>query len=186
MSSSATTERRRGLSPLMGASLVGGAAIVAAVIITVSVLSSGAKPATDSLVGKYVAAFTIPGLTGPTVHAPWTSGQPAAILFLASWCTPCKAELPRLAAYLKDHDLGNVRVIGIDVGDETGPARSFVRATGVTFPVGTDPQSSLAADEFNLFGLPDTVFVNGDGVVSNVVMGSISNHTFALDVAALH
>ena len=66
------------------------------------------------------------------------AGQPVIVNFFASWCTPCKKETPLLAKfYTSSH--GKVVIIGVDANDEAGPAKKFVQAADVTYPVGRRP-----------------------------------------------
>ena len=176
MSLSDTPESvRRGPSPMMWISLGLGAVVAAVLIVVVSLATGGSATPTNVLDGTRVASFSIPSLDHGRVVAPWRSGHPAVVLFFASWCGPCTAEIPRVATFVEHHHLGRVRVVGVDVNDGVSAGRSFVRHAGVRFPVGVDPRSNLSSREFRLPGLPDTVFVNGDGVVTSVVVGSVSN-----------
>jgi thiol-disulfide isomerase/thioredoxin len=170
---------------MMLVSIVLGSVLAIGLIVVVSILTGGSTQATNVLDGTHVTAFSVPGLYGGTVRAPWATHHPAVVVFVASWCGPCKAEVPRVAAYASRHQLGSVRFVAIDVNDEAGPAKSFLTQAKVAFPVGTDEDSTLSSDEFHLAGLPDTVFVNASGYVTEVVVGSVSNGELATDINEL-
>jgi thiol-disulfide isomerase/thioredoxin len=164
--------------------------VLAVVLITVVSLLTGGKvtnaSSSNALDGQTVAVFHATGLDGGTVTAPWASGHPTVLLFFASWCAPCHREVPRVAAYLRAHrNLGDVRVLAVDVADEASSAKAFVRAAGLDVTVVTDPNRSLAQGTFSLVGLPDTVFVTNHGVVENVHQAGITNAALAAGIAAL-
>lgn len=92
------------------------------------------------------------------------TGTPTVINLWASWCGPCKAELPILAgAHTAYGD--RVRFIGIDFADQApSAARSLARSAGVTYPLYADPTSSIRKD-LAVIGLPQTVFVDAQGTI---------------------
>jgi len=112
-------------------------------------------------------------LTG--AHGPH---RPTAITFFASWCTPCRRELPEIAGVARAEAAqgGRVVFLGVDGNDDPASGLAFARASGVTFPVAVDATSSVAP-RFGLYGYPDTVFVDAGGDVAGVVRGPISAAT---------
>jgi thiol-disulfide isomerase/thioredoxin len=82
----------------------------------------------------------------------------------ASWCTPCRAELPAIQAYAAS---GRVRVLGVDTQDTTTGARSTIDDFGLTFPILSDPDRRLLA-AVDRSALPATLFVDADGGVRYV------------------
>ncbi|MBW4030043.1 MAG: TlpA family protein disulfide reductase [Acidobacteria bacterium] len=177
-------------SPMMFVSLGIGAAIALALIVVVSVLTGGSvKNATTpppALVGTTLPAISESSLSGPTIAAPWTSHHPTVVVFFASWCGPCRHELPALAKYLAAHSLGKVSILGVDTQDTRASGQRVVTKDHLNFPVLFDPSSTVAAGKFQLAGLPDTVFVSAEGVVKNVHIGAISTAQFAAGVSALN
>lgn len=171
---------------------IGIGVVVAVALIAVVSALTGAKvtnnnvtlPKTD-LIGKHVKSFTLTGLNGGEEAAPWTAGRPSVLVFFASWCTPCRGEIPRVATWVRSHHLGTVEVLGIDANDERGAAQSFVRKDGVTFPVAFDGDGTVTSSVFGFAQLPETVFVTAKGVVTDVHFGAISTAALAAGVHAL-
>ena len=164
-----------------------GTVLAVALIVVVSLLTGG-RPATSSappnaVVGTRASSFALPSLAGGTLRPPYDAGHHTALVFMASYCAPCRAELPRLVAYLRSHSTGSLRVVGVDSSDQRSAALAFVRADHVPFPVAFDPTSTVASS-FQLVAIPDTVFVNARGRVVNVVIGKITPAQFARDAAA--
>jgi thiol-disulfide isomerase/thioredoxin len=162
---------------MMFVSLGLGTVVAIALIAVVSVLTGGkATPnngTTSALVGTHVKSFSLGGLNGGTQSAPWTSGRASVLIFFASWCGPCKSEMPKVVAYLRTHDPSPVEVLGIDANDERGAARAFVNKDRVTFPVAFDANGIVTSGVFSFLTVPESVFINAKGVVTRVYFGAI-------------
>jgi thiol-disulfide isomerase/thioredoxin len=175
---------------MMFVSLGLGTVVAIALITVVSVLTggkatpnNGAPP--SALVGTHVKSFTLSGLNGGPVSAPWTSGRASVLIFFASWCGPCKAEMPKVAAYLRTHDSSPVEVLGMDANDERAAARAFVSKDGVNFPVAFDANGDVTSGDFSFLTVPETVFLNAKGVVTQVYFGAIPVKQLAQGIKSL-
>jgi peroxiredoxin len=124
-------------------------------------------------VGNRVERYSLPGLNGGTEEAPWAKGHPAVLIFFASWCIPCQGEMPKVAAYISTHPSGNVVVMGIDSSDAQPLAQAFTRKDHVTFPVAFDASNAVTSGIFKFGQIPETVFVDGSGIVKQVYYGAI-------------
>jgi len=132
--------------------------------------------------------FTLPALgsAGEKVGVPADGGgdgRPAVVLFFASWCSPCRKEIPALAAaYRSQQDrhsrLVRVALIGVDGNDPTSNALAFVHGSGVTFPVGADVDFTVTQTLFDFNYLPESVFVEGNGTIAGIHFGALSTGAF--------
>jgi thiol-disulfide isomerase/thioredoxin len=126
-------------------------------------------PGDGASVDGGLPAITLPCFGGgPSVDLSTLRG-PLVVNLWASWCGPCRQEMPVLQAF--DQQYGDrVPVLGIDYSDpQTGQAMSLVEDTGATYPLLADPQSELdGADPFpTLRGLPFLALVDEDGRVAH-------------------
>jgi len=162
--------------------------VVAITLISVVSYFTGGKVTTplsqSALVGTKVPAFGGTSPNGTAVTAPWKSGHPAVLVFFASWCTVCHEELPAVSSYLKSHYLGNVEVAGVNYLDSPSKGAAIAKATGFTYPILEDG-GSVTQGLFYFAGLPDTVFVNAKGVVTDVVSKAITTAQLAAGLASL-
>jgi thiol-disulfide isomerase/thioredoxin len=171
-------------------SIGAGTAIAIIAIVVVSIVTGGhvtnndGEP-TSNLVGKSVASFSLSGLESGTVVAPWKAHHAAVLIFFASWCGPCQSEMPKVAAYLRHHNEGSIYIVGIDANDQRGAAKTFVKKSGVTFPVAFDANGVVTAQTFKFLTLPETAFVTAKGKVNRVYFGAIPKDTLVRDIAAL-
>ena len=101
-------------------------------------------------------------------------GQPTIINFWATWCTSCVAELPDLKALQQDAGAGRLNVVAINAGEDSAAAKRFLNQLDApAFRVGMDP-TLVVADAYGVFGLPQSVFVDADGVVRAIYTGQLS------------
>jgi thiol-disulfide isomerase/thioredoxin len=123
----------------------------------------GGDPATGPLAGVVVPCLGAPGTVDLGAAL---AGRPALLNFWASWCQPCRAELPALEAYAARPDA--VPVLGVDVRDDPRSALSLLREIGVTLPSVTDPDDRLRAAVSLPPALPVSYVVRADGGVVRV------------------
>jgi thiol-disulfide isomerase/thioredoxin len=120
-------------------------------------------PAAGPLVGVVVPCLGAPGTVDLGVAL---AGRPALINVWASWCQPCRAELPALAAYAARSDA--VPVLGVDVRDDPRSALALLRELGVTLPSVIDPDDRLRVALALPPALPVSYVVRADGSVVRV------------------
>lgn len=98
-------------------------------------------------------------------------GVPLVINFWATWCAPCRSEMPgleRLSRRIAPH---RVRVIGITVDHDLNLAREFARALGLTFPIFVDGDGKTLQTLLRVKALPETVLVSADGAIVARIAG---------------
>ncbi len=146
------------------------ALLATAAVLAIAGAGCGSEPGTDAL-----PAVELTALDGTTTARADDITGPAVINLWATWCGPCRAELPAFeAVHLRLAD--RVRFVGVNQGDEGGPAASFLDEVGVSFEQYLDLDGAFS-DELSITGLPATVFVAADG--------STELHAGALDEGEL-
>jgi len=129
-------------------------------------------PVTTLPIGSTAPAFALPRLGGGTpVTLAASRGTPTVVNFFASWCRDCQAELAAFAG-LADRTQGRVDVVGVDANDGDGSAaRVLLTKAGATYPVGVDSQAATAT-AYLLSALPVTFFLDAQGRVVHVALGT--------------
>ncbi|HEY1178759.1 MAG TPA: TlpA disulfide reductase family protein [Phytomonospora sp.] len=120
--------------------------------------------------GDAFTALTLPCLGGGTVTGepmPLASGTPMVVNMWASWCGPCRDELPAIESFATK---GTVAVLGVNTQDTEQAARAIVEEFALTFPSRFDPDGQLLA----LLGkriLPATVLITAEGTIAHTYTG---------------
>lgn len=101
-------------------------------------------------------------------------GRVVLVNLWATWCEPCKQEMPALQAFHDKYESEGFTVIGINDGDPTGDVVQFVRDFKLTFPVWLDPTYIATEDAFKTLGLPSSFVIDRNGVVRLYWIGAIN------------
>ena len=122
--------------------------------------------------GKPAPTFTLRRLDN---DAPFSlqqyKGKPVVINFWASWCGPCKYEHPVLEWAVREYG-DRAQFVGIIFEDEENAARDFLTRNGSPMPQLIDPNSRVSVD-YGVSGVPETYFINSEGVIVDKYVGPI-------------
>ena len=131
--------------------------------------------------------FTVYDEKGNKVKLSDFKEKPVVLNFWASWCPPCKGEMPHFdSQYQKEKD--NVVFLMIDLVDgqrETQEkGQNYVKEQGFAFPVYFDKEQE-AANTYGISAIPDTVFIDRDGYIVNAYQGAIDEATLAAGIESI-
>jgi cytochrome c biogenesis protein CcmG, thiol:disulfide interchange protein DsbE len=101
-------------------------------------------------------------------------GQVVMINVWATWCLPCRVEMPSIEALYRDYGPKGLKVLAVSIDDpgtdET--IRSFVKQYGLTFEVLHDPKAKIS-ETYDILGYPETLIVGKDGVIRKKLMSAV-------------
>ena len=140
-----------------------------------------------SVIGQPAPAVQLPDPAGEIQALSQWQGRPMLINFWATWCPPCRKEIPDLIALHQAFEEQGLVVVGIAL-DDPEPVRRFIRDFGIDYPVLVEEGrgTQMNADFGNALGiLPYTVYVDADGVIRKVHRGVLTRDQGRKDVRAL-
>jgi peroxiredoxin len=123
-------------------------------------------------------------LQGNPVSLAETRGQVVLVNNWATWCPPCKEEMPALEAYYKKHRDQNFNLIAIEAGEPAAEVADFVRQYRLTFPVWLDP-GSTATTAFHNDALPSSYVIDTQGAVRLAWSGATDLKTLEMYVTPM-
>jgi peroxiredoxin len=137
---------------------------ISALLVT-ALLASSAQAA-----GSAAPDFTLPARDGSTVHLSELKGQVVMINFWATWCGPCRQEMPLLAQLQSKYEPLGFTLLGVNVEPDSAAAQNWLKGMAVDFPILFDRKNAVA-ESFGVQGMPSSVFVDRAGNVRYVHRG---------------
>jgi thiol-disulfide isomerase/thioredoxin len=128
---------------------------------------------------KNAADFALPDLFDETIIRRRSDydGRPLILNFWASWCAPCREEMPALQRAYETNRDDELVVLGVNETyiDDIEAARDFVNELGLTFPSIRDDSGDMSSQLYRVIGLPTSVFITPAGDVAHVQIGQMSD-----------
>ena len=144
------------------------------------VLDQGAQSSAIH-VGDPVPDFWLQLEDGRYVRLSDLRGKPVVINFWATWCPPCRAEMPEFVKAAADDD---VIVLAVNDGEDRRLVEDFAAAFGMTMPVVLD-RDSVLSERYLVQGLPTTYFVDSEGKLSSLAVGQLTPDALEERLAAV-
>jgi peroxiredoxin len=110
-------------------------------------------------------------------------GKAVVLNFWATWCAPCRTEIPQLVAADERYSDDELVIVGVNMQEGKGIVRPYAEDYGIEFPVAIDVDGEVG-DAYRLLGLPVTYFIDSDGVVRSVFTGPFERAEGDTDVRA--
>jgi thiol-disulfide isomerase/thioredoxin len=168
---------RREPAPLIGWIVVAALFTIAGLLFwrSISIVTAVPASATSSglaHLGSRAPSIPLRTLTGSSIALRAYSGKPLWVNFFATWCPPCKDELPQIERrYERLHPSGLV-VLGIDQQEETKVIKPFIVLFGLRYPILID--NAKPPNAYFLQALPTSVFIDRDGIVRFIQIGEMT------------
>jgi peroxiredoxin len=125
------------------------------------------------LVGQNAPVFDLLDDNGTSVSLARYRGRVVLMNLWASWCPPCRAEMPDLQRLAADYRDTNLTIVGVNEGESADRARDFAASLRIAFPIWLDDQQRYGR-VYAALGLPTTVIVGPDGVVVRGFDGALT------------
>jgi peroxiredoxin len=150
-------------------------AFVGAVLAACAILPASAiAPATTA------PDFTLRSVSGPNLRMQEQRGRVVLVNFWATWCAPCRKEMPHLNRLYEKYRASGFVLLGVNVDDDTSKAAAVAEQLGLKFPVLLDSEKK-ASKLYDLNAMPSTVLVDRDGRVRYVHRGYLDGYEDTYD-----
>ncbi len=141
-----------------------------------AVAAAGSLPPAPAI-GHPAPEITLTNTNGQTFKLSDLRGTPVVLNFWATWCPPCRAELPELQA-ASERLTGQVAVIGVNQGEAPADVQAFAQQLGLTFEIPLDTRME-ASRLYLVRSLPTTFFIDRAGVVRQMQVGPLTEATLS-------
>lgn len=178
-----TKKNRRKNNSNAGLTFILGVGLVLIGLATLLVLTGGKDTATSQPISRSVTPMEV-NYPAPELSLQNVNGAAESLIDYrdkvvlvnnwATWCPPCKAEIPTLEAYYKAHTTDGFVIIGVEAGEPQNDVLKFVQDNGMTYPVWID-LNGAALDAFNNENLPSSYVIDRTGTVRLAWVGEISS-----------
>jgi peroxiredoxin len=129
---------------------------------------SGSKTGLE--VGNTPPDFKLNTLSGETVKLSDYKGKKVMLNFWATWCPPCKAEMPEMQKFYETNK-DKVEILAVNI-DTQNDVKGFVENAGLTFPILLDEKNEVNKD-YQIVSIPTTFFINEKGVITQKFIGQM-------------
>jgi thiol-disulfide isomerase/thioredoxin len=157
------------------------AALIAGLVAVLGV-QHAATGSTHFTVGRPAPRFAIDSLDGGKITSDKFRGRAVFLNFFATWCRPCKLELPYITKQYAQSSSG-IAFVGVDEEESAAAVEAFDRLMGITYTVGID-QGGVSAD-YLIEVIPTSVFIDRHGIVRAINRGYLTAERLEQDLGLI-
>ncbi len=141
--------------------------------------AAGAAPARTA-----APNFKLNDLNGKAIQLSALRGKVVLLDFWATWCPPCRAEIPYFIGFYKTYKGKGLEIIGLSVGEKPETVKQFVQSNGINYPIAiTSGQIEQAYG--GIRGIPTTFLIDKQGRIANKLIGYHDKEVFEKEIQAL-
>ena len=136
-------------------------------------------------IGNKAPVFSLPDVNGKvwSLATVVKTHKITVVNFWATWCPPCRGEIPELVAFYKGFAAKGIQILAVDLQEEPKAVRAFASKQGMTFPVLID-KTGIVADKYGISGIPTTYILDARGVVRDAIVGGTTGSVLRKKVQA--
>jgi thiol-disulfide isomerase/thioredoxin len=125
-------------------------------------------------IGKLAPDFQLQDIENQSISLSNLRGNPVILNFWASWCGPCRDEMPLLQQTYEERESKGVLLLTVNLRETLSVAAQYMQDNGLSFPVLLDTDGSVALS-YNVTAIPTTFFLDIDGIIQATKLGSFSS-----------
>lgn len=123
--------------------------------------------------GEQAPDFELTTLAGEPIRLSELQGKKVILNFWATWCPPCKAEMPHMQNFYEDYaETENVEIVAVNLtsGDREASVEEFVKDYGLTFPIPMDVEGEVG-QKFQAVTIPTSYIIDTNGMIQHKIVG---------------
>ncbi len=133
-------------------------------------------------VGYPAPDFTLKDLDGNTVRLSDLRGKVIFINFWATWCPPCRAEMPEIEAVHQEYKDKGVVVLGVDISEPESTVRQYIQEGGFSWTIVLDKTGEVSRD-YQITAIPTSFFLDREGIIRVVNIGAMTKRAMEAKLA---
>jgi peroxiredoxin len=122
-------------------------------------------------IGKAASGFQLTDIDGQSISLSDFRGEPVLLNFWATWCGPCRMEMPYIQEVYDERSEPGLVILAINIGESLTTVEEFMRDYNLSFPVLLDMKGNVAG-KYNITGIPATYFIDSDGIIRDMQIGA--------------
>ncbi|MDM5229597.1 TlpA disulfide reductase family protein [Cytobacillus sp. NJ13] len=137
--------------------------------------------------GNLAPDFELTDMEGSPVKLSDYRGKAVLLNFWASWCPPCRAEMPHMEKLYNKYKDENFDILAVNLTNtekNSGDAEKFVKELGLTFTIPMDVKGEAGSD-YNIMAYPTSYFIDSDGVIREKVLGALNEEYMEKEIKKL-
>lgn len=135
---------------------------------------SSSAPAEGIKVGKPAPDFQLQSLDGQAVSLSDFRGKGVLLNFWASWCGPCRYEMPFLQRVYEEWSDQGLVILSVNIGESQPKVKEFMESFNLSFLTLLDTSEEVAL-KYNIRAIPSTFFIDKDGIIQDLKVGAFSS-----------
>ncbi len=147
-----------------------------------SITSDGPEATAAVNVGESAPSFTLVDLEGNQVSLSDFRGKTVFVNFWATWCPPCRAEMPEIEAVYQEYKDKGVVVIGVDILEPEDVVRQYVQQGGYSWTFVLDTSGEMAGN-YKVTAIPTSFFIDREGIIQAVNIGAMTKRAMEIKLA---
>jgi thiol-disulfide isomerase/thioredoxin len=148
------------------------------ILVSLLLITGCANETTTATRGPYVGnlapEFNFVNFEGNYISLDSFRGKPVLLNFWATWCGPCRIEMPYLQRIYDEWTDKGLVLLTVNIGESVTVAKNFMQENGFTMPVLLD-SSRVTLNSYQITGIPTTYFIDKDGIIQERRVGSFPN-----------
>lgn len=139
----------------------------------------GSVGASKAPIGPTIGApapdFVLEDLEGNSTRLSDFKGRPVMLNFWATWCEPCKKEMPHMQEAQDEFSASTgFTVLAVDLGESKETAKRFLQENNLSFTALLDKDHTVSYGKYKLIGLPTSFFIDRNGIIRDIQMGPLT------------